>query len=306
MATASNIVNQDSEVDAELRDNFNEDMLAMLSQGSSNDVRIILSDGEITANRDVLAARCEYFAAQFRWKEETKDDSDSIEITDCCKEVMERIIKYLFTGSIKFKDLGLLKMLELVNQVRKLLLKRDLKGLIEKGIREEWHSFLKQTLNKQLTRHSCTDIIRGYQYVHKFVIDGVGKILRSFVLLAPFIVQDEEAIFAFSTLPFQLVVELFSEVYFPPIEREGEYNSSKFRCFVAWYKRNKDIAQEDKDKILGLIDLDLFSATELYQLVKPSGLFPDVEVEKRILRCLGERDEMVLAKKKRNWQSWNR
>ena len=57
MATASNIVNQDSAVDAELRDNFNEDMLAMLSQGSSNDVRIILSDGEITANKDVLVAK---------------------------------------------------------------------------------------------------------------------------------------------------------------------------------------------------------------------------------------------------------
>ena len=101
-------------------------MLKMLRQGSFNDVRIILSDGEITANKDVLAARCEYFAANFRWKEGTKDEANIIESTDCSKEVMERILKYLFTGTIKFKDLGLLQLLELLNQVRKMLLKGDL------------------------------------------------------------------------------------------------------------------------------------------------------------------------------------
>ena len=298
MATASNIVNQDSEVDAELRDNFNEDMLAMLSQGSSNDVRIILSDGEITANRDVLAARSEYFAAQFRWKEETKDDSDSTEITDCCKEVMERIIKYLFTGSIKFKDLGLMQLLELVNQVRKLLLKGDLQGLIEKVIREEVISFVKHKHSKSetLLNLNCTDIIRGFQYADKFAIDGVRPLIfRSFVALLPWIIsRDDGAIAAFSSLPSQIVMELFSHAQhmtIPKRNQRGLY-SALVRCFLAWYQQNEDMCPNEKKKIFGMIDLDLVNASDLFQVVKPSGLFPDVEVDKRIIERLRERDEM--------------
>ena len=131
MASDSSDVDSDNNCDADFKEHFKRDMLKMLRQGSSNDARIILIDGEIAANKDVLAARCEYFAANFRWIEETKDQSNIIEIKDCSKEVMERILKYLFTGSVKYKDLGLLKLLELVNQVRKLLLKNDLLDLIE-------------------------------------------------------------------------------------------------------------------------------------------------------------------------------
>ena len=44
--------------------------------------------------------------------------------------------------------------------------------------------------------------------------------------------------------------------------------------------------------ILETIDLYSLPATDLFQLVKPSGLFPDEEVDKRIVECLRERDEM--------------
>ena len=65
-------------------------------------------------------------------------------------------------------------------------------------------------------------------------------------------------------------------------------NSARFRCFWAWCQTNKDMCPEDKKKILGVIDLDLFCATELFLLVKPSGLFPEVEVDKRIVNCLAK------------------
>ena len=118
MATASNNRDKHITFDADFKEDFTEGMLRMLSEGSSNDVKIILSDGEIMANKDVLAAQSEYFAAFFRFKLKAEEGSDHIDITDCSKEVMERIIQYIFTGSIKFKDLGLLQLLELLNQVR--------------------------------------------------------------------------------------------------------------------------------------------------------------------------------------------
>ena len=77
---------------------------------------------------------------------------------------------------------------------------------------------------------------------------------------------------------------------------KGVCNSSQFKCLLAWYKQNKDVCPEEKKKLLGTIDLDLFTATELFQLVKPSGLFPDDEVDERILKHLGERDKVVYHK----------
>ena len=56
MATASNNRDKHKTFDADFKEDFTEGMLRMLSEGSSNDVRIILSDGEVTANKDVLAA----------------------------------------------------------------------------------------------------------------------------------------------------------------------------------------------------------------------------------------------------------
>ena len=227
--------------DADFKENFNQDMLAMLNKGSSNDVRIILSDGEITANKDVLAARCEYFAANLRWKEETKDDSDIIEITDCSKKVMERIIQYLFTGSIKFKDLGILQLLELFNQVRKLLLKSDLLVLIE--------SYMKDMLVSTIRSHSnikYAEIILALQNADKFALEGVSRdfIFRSVLYSLPLIAKNALGIWIFPTLPFHIITELFSfplpERIFSNRKNQRILNSAKFKCLLAWKQRNKD------------------------------------------------------------------
>ena len=67
---------------------FVSDMMKMLLDGSSNDVCIKLHDGEIKANINVLAARCEYFAATFRWKSNNNHDVEEIVISDCSKKIM--------------------------------------------------------------------------------------------------------------------------------------------------------------------------------------------------------------------------
>ena len=47
------------------KDKFSSDIMKMLTNGTSNDVKIVLEDGEILANKDVLCARSEYFATMF-------------------------------------------------------------------------------------------------------------------------------------------------------------------------------------------------------------------------------------------------
>ena len=303
MANASNHPDQRDTFDADFKEDFNQGMLRMLREGSSNDVRIILSDGEITANKDVLAAQCEYFAANLRWKEKIKDGSDSIDNTDCSKEVMERIIKYLFTGSIKFKDLDILQLLELLNQVRKMLLKDDLQNLILAHLREDIFSL------ENLLNHShdnlptiskctlCNNIIQGLKYVDKYVISiARPEFLLGIIMLLPRIAQDNGATSAFSTLPDEVVYDLFirfnrvrnGQIWTPM--KKKSYNSAQLRCILAWLDQNKDVYPKVKELLLSTIDLNFLPAADLFQLVKPSGLFHDDEVDKRIVQRLHERD----------------
>ena len=303
MANASNHPDQRDTFDADFKEDFNQGMLRMLREGSSNDVRIILSDGEITANKDVLAAQCKYFAANLRWKEKIKDGSDSIDNTDCSKEVMERIIKYLFTGSIKFKDLDILQLLELLNQVRKMLLKDDLQNLILAHLREDIFSL------ENLLNHShdnlptiskctlCNNIIQGLKYVDKYVISiARPEFLLGIIMLLPRIAQDNGATSAFSTLPDEVVYDLFirfnrvrnGQIWTPM--KKKSYNSAQLRCILAWLDQNKDVYPKVKELLLSTIDLNFLPAADLFQLVKPSGLFHDDEVDKRIVQRLHERD----------------
>ena len=110
--------------------------MKMLLDGSSNDVCIKLHDGEIKANKSVLAKRCKYFAATFRWKSNNNHDVEEIVVNDCSTKIMKCIIEYFFSGILKAKDLHLLDFLELKDQVQKILPGDELEEMIEKYLEE--------------------------------------------------------------------------------------------------------------------------------------------------------------------------
>ena len=115
-----------------VRDRFLSDMMKMYREGSFNDVCIKLHDGEIKANKSVLAARSEYFAATFRWKNNNNHDVEEIVVNDCSKMIMTCIIiDYIFSGFLKAKDLNLLEFLELKDQVQKIFPGEKLEEKIE-------------------------------------------------------------------------------------------------------------------------------------------------------------------------------
>ena len=121
----------------DLSERFLCDMQKMLREGSYNDVCIKLHDGEIKANKSVLAARCDYFDATFRWKDNNNHEVEEIVIKDCSKKIMTRIIEYIFTGILQAKDLNLLEFLELKDQVRKMFPGDELEGQIEDILKYE-------------------------------------------------------------------------------------------------------------------------------------------------------------------------
>ena len=120
-----------SEPKFDLSDGLASDILKMFRDGSFNDVCIKLHDGEIKANKSVLAARSEYCAATFRWKANANQDMEEIVINDCSMKIMNRIMEYIFYGILRAKDLKLLEFLELKNQFQKMFPGGELVGQIE-------------------------------------------------------------------------------------------------------------------------------------------------------------------------------
>ena len=170
----------------------------------------------------------------------------------------------------------------------KLLLCSNLQFLIKSYIKDDVLSL--ETLHNKNNQNSnmFIDVIRGLHYVDRYALDCVkSSMIRRLGALLPKFSRDNEAISAFSTLPCHNVEELSSRWYrlsrtkaSPRIQTV--IGSAQFRCLLAWCNQNKDISQEYKKKILETIDLCSLSGADLFQLVKPSGLFPDDEVDKRI------------------------
>ena len=96
-------------------DKFKSDIVKMMTKGTSNDVKIVLEDGEIHANKDVLCARSDYFATMLS-NEEVKfmeAETKTVDMGYCSKIIMEKIIKYLFSGDMTLHDLSLPDLLKM-------------------------------------------------------------------------------------------------------------------------------------------------------------------------------------------------
>ena len=106
------------------RDKLLDDLIRMMEQGSLNDVKIKVSDGEIAANKDILIVRSDYFATMFSNSKFVEGETGFVDMShcDCSKAVMEKIIKFIFSGIIKFRDLSLIQLLELSHMSEMMLL----------------------------------------------------------------------------------------------------------------------------------------------------------------------------------------
>ena len=84
-----------------------DDIHKMFQNGTRNDVKIKLSDGEIAANKDILMARSEYFKTMFNNNKFIESRTSCVEMSHCSKVIMEKIITYFFSGKMKINELTL-------------------------------------------------------------------------------------------------------------------------------------------------------------------------------------------------------
>ena len=229
------------------KEDLSKDMMRMLAIGSTNDVKIVLDDGEIKANKDILAFRCEYFAATFRWAEgNNQEDSGDIKIEDCSKKVMERVIEFLFSGVMRFRDLGLIQLLELVNQVRKLMLRDDMRLKIEDYIRDDVISSANWERGEDGV--SPLDLILGIKNAENLNLDEIKRSLTKEIgeNLTTFIVKPEDpediaGLEAFAKLPFgtlrEILINCKEKIVTTRRNKSKRYlNTVLFGCFWDWLR----------------------------------------------------------------------
>ena len=228
-----------------------EDILRLLKNGSFTDIRIILEDGEILANKDVLATRCEYFATMFSNNEVKfiEGETNSVDLSYCSKVVMDKIIDYLFSGEMKFNDFNLEQLLSLMNCA---FLPELISGLI---------------LAEQYKLEAIKDVIK--LELHKSLKD---------IPYIPDIVKDS---LTFKFLPYSLLKDilLYDKVEngFSPSTRQ------KFDGFVFWLSGNS-CSEEEKKEIVDSFNFDDFNVEELLTEVRLSGLYSIPKISSKVLK----------------------
>ena len=131
-----------------------ESVAKLLEKDSFNDVTIVTSNGQVKANKVILCATSEYFAARICNNNSFKSKEEVVTIQETNKETMGLVLRYLYTGKMEYEyeDLNLREYLDLLWLLKTMEL-WDLLSMIEKylieNIREETYTSRRGTKGKQ-------------------------------------------------------------------------------------------------------------------------------------------------------------
>jgi len=256
------------------RDGFVSDIKKMIANGSSNDVKIVLRDWEMMANKDIISARCEYFATMFSNKEVKfiEGETNIVDIRTCCKAVMKTIVDFLFIGDVELHDLSLGHLLELM-QMTKMMLLEDLFADTQKFVL----GFLPDS---GVNCGSIPELVEGLIFAEQFKLETIkdALLLELFLSLEdiphiPEVVKNSEAI-----------KDLSANLLKAIILHEGiTVGDSKQRldAFVFWLSEN-ECSEEDKKEITDSFKFEEFTADELLTDVRKSGLYSIKKIDTRL------------------------
>lgn len=265
------------------REMLAQDIHQMLKQGSTNDINITLNDGQISANREVLMARSEYFKNMLS-REFSESQLKSISFNYCSKVVMETIINYLFSGVVHYRQLSLVQLLEMSDMVRMMLF-HDLKNHLEDYLRYEVIpesgsdiTFLPSLISGLKFAVQC-----NLPSIEEAIINELSQNLWGL----PHI-QNENS---FHTLP----ICLFKRIILCD-SNKGNINvvnrnmtKERFQAFKIWTRENH-ISDGDKKEIAESFDIEEFTIEDLLTDVTGTGVYPETTIKKRILFMVKERN----------------
>jgi len=246
------------------RESFISDMLVMMTVGTSNDVKIVLKDGEIVANKDVLSARSDYFATMFSNTKFIEGETNHVAFNHCSKATMVKILKYLFSGNMKLHDLPLCDLVTIVNMTTTMLMD-DLKSDIQHYILE---IIPKSGDNCPVALPGLVEsLMLAEQFKLETIKNALVQELHKSLTHIPHIPDVVKNADAFKHLPYNLLEEILTfelegidedeeeddDVYVRYV-RTSRYMTTPKDCldaFVLWLSEN-DCTSEEKHRIRNL------------------------------------------------------
>ena len=258
-----------------------EDLLKMLERGSLNDVKIKLSDGEIVANKDILMARSDYFASMFSNNKFIEGETGSVDMSHCSKAVMERIIKYLFSGEATFDQMYLAQLLELVHTTDMMLLsvfKETVATYVE-------HYITVNNASDDAAARFFPELVSGLKLASKYKLTFTKRISWELYQGLKVIPNDVTATDAFKTLPFNLIKDIF-------LADLWQDQRGKFKAFMVWLTEN-EASEKQKTEIVESFNFEDFTAEELLTSVRDSGLYSAKRIDERVLDLLKNKDMKI-------------
>ena len=270
------------------REKFVTDILSMLKKENLNNVKIILEDGEIRANKDVLSARSDYFATMFSNKEYKfiEGETNTVNLSFCKKVIMEKIIHYLFSGDMNFHNLSLPLLVEMMNVSSMMMLDElvvSIKELVLRLVPDSGVNF-----------GFLPELVEGLILAEQFKLETIKDAISKELFLSledipniPEVVQNHEVFFM---LPANLVKEVFlTEEYEDFDEDDSQVPTTKqrFDAFVFWYSQNKlKCSDQDRRRITDSFSFTDFTGEELLTDVRQSGLYSVKKIDMRVLDIL--------------------
>ena len=248
------------------RDMFVEDILKILERGSHNDAKIKLSDGEIVANKDILMARSEYFATMFSNNKFAEGETSSVDMSYFRKDVMEKIIKFLFSGEMTFVQMDLEQLLELTHASDMMLLTK-LKEKVEDYVKDE------VIVNNRKNVKFLTELTEGIKVADQY---NLTKMKETITVQLYFglkrIPNDVSSSDSFRTLPFSLIKDifLFDASSLHPLQGPRTpmpTTIERTNAFMVWYSKN-EVTEEQKNEIVNSLDFEDFTVEELITSIR--------------------------------------
>ena len=309
------------------KDKFSSDIMKMLTNGTSNDIKIVLEDGHILANKDVLCARSEYFSTMLSNGSNNNQvkfiegETKTVDMAYCSKIIMEKIIKYFFSGNMVLNDLSFGYLLKMMYMTSMMML-------------DDIHAHVKDYVLDliQISPPIPLGLVDGLMLADGFNLKTVKKAIvkNLYSNLKMLKIQN------FKMLPINLVKDILLPLKEDENERdldkekekdndknqdtdeddeeeddviilddyiedegeedgeddgEVEVDDERLNVFVFWLSGN-DCSDEDKKEIKDTIDLkkSCFTAEKLLTDVRQSGLFSVKEVDDRVLDIVRKKE----------------
>ena len=264
----------------------------MLEHGSLNDVQIKLSDGEIVANKDILMARSDYFATMFKSNSFIEGETNLVDMSHCSKTVMEKIIKFFFTGEGKFGNLSLDQLSELCYMSEMMLLEKfqaEVKDYIKMVIAK---TKLAVSISDYSLQNDAIELIWCLQLADHYNFKKMKtRILGTiYFFLLKRIPVDADGLDSFKALPFNLIKDIFllgknvvilNGVNGPPFDPPTAIQV--LQAFMVWLSEN-EATEEQKSEIVDSFNFEEFTLEELITSVWDSGLYPTKRIDERVLK----------------------